>query len=124
VAERAETLGTRFGCVTPDEAVDAHEVFLPLCSRSVRGVLFPSRKQETASFHSGLAPWRQNIAFNFRNPDLPGKRMIPQFFGGATLLRFAPVVPMQQTFDLSHSPSAIIAVFLSRVAWWTGMFNL
>jgi predicted dehydrogenase len=27
VAERAGTLGTRFGCVTPDEAVNAHEVF-------------------------------------------------------------------------------------------------
>jgi predicted dehydrogenase len=26
-AERAGTLGTRFGCVTPDEAVGAHEVF-------------------------------------------------------------------------------------------------
>ena len=27
VVERAGTLGTRFGCVTPDEAVNAHEVF-------------------------------------------------------------------------------------------------
>ena len=26
-AERAGALGTRFGCVTPDEAVGAHEVF-------------------------------------------------------------------------------------------------
>jgi predicted dehydrogenase len=40
-AERAGTLGTRFGCVTPDEAVSAHEVFAAALQSEQEGRAVP-----------------------------------------------------------------------------------
>jgi predicted dehydrogenase len=40
-AERAGTLGTRFGCVTPDEAVGAHEVFAAALQSEQEGRAVP-----------------------------------------------------------------------------------
>jgi hypothetical protein len=47
-----------------------------------------------------------------------------KFIGGATTVRFAPVVPLHQTLELPVPRSAIALVFLSHSAWWTRMSTL
>lgn len=44
-AERAGALGTRFGCVTPDEAVASHELFAAALESHARKAVIPVRRE-------------------------------------------------------------------------------